>query len=516
MSLRNISIIKRSIIGVIFVSIGLSALGLAPVLKTQEVALQKQQIERLWLPRLNLLSSIDGHLSSLDRSNSASLEPQRAELDKDFSEYQKLSTPNEQTKLERLHEQQRAYLQQLQRILSPERPPSVQDWRDLQAQRIEMNQSIEVLRSDTLLGLTATTQHIDTALHTSVVLAIVTLSMILITAWLLTSTIISPLFQAIKTASMLAKGDLDHPIEISGDDEITRLLESLQTLQNDLKASIRLISNSSYQLAASAEELSRLTEEEQNNLASHDQETRHASLAIAAVSLSLEEIAANASGTSDETQAANALAVQGKLQLSRTITAVDSLSAEITSASQTIAELANSSNSINQLLEVIRSISEQTNLLALNAAIEAARAGEMGRGFSVVADEVRALALRTQDSTRGIESMVLAILDGTRTSVEAMHRSKALTKNTLEEAGFADKALEQISEAISAINVRNREIAKTSQAQAGAVKAAEKSLASSQELMHLCAAGAAQSSSSSRELAILATKLKTETERFRL
>lgn len=202
----------------------------------------------------------------------------------------------------------------------------------------------------------------------------------------------------------------------------------------------------------------------------------------------------------------------GKSQLLHTLDKIDDLSNEVTAISQTITQLA----SIGKLVEVIRSISNQTNLLALNAAIEAARAGEKGRGFSIVAEEVRTLASGTEASTRDIESMILATLAGSRQSVEAMNRSQILTQQTLEQARNAGHALEQITCSIALINISNREITQTTHTQVHAVRLADRSLANGQEMVQLCAEGALQSSYASRELAILASRLKAETERFNL
>jgi methyl-accepting chemotaxis protein len=187
---------------------------------------------------------------------------------------------------------------------------------------------------------------------------------------------------------------------------------------------------------------------------------------------------------------------------------------DVKAASSLVEGLAEQGRDIGKVLDVIRSIAEQTNLLALNAAIEAARAGEAGRGFAVVADEVRALAHRTAQSTREIEQMVAGIQSGTSETVQCMALNTSRTQNTLELARAAGDALEQITDAISQINERNLVIASASEEQAQVSREVDRNLVNIRDLATQSAAGANQTSAASHELSRLAVDLNGMVARF--
>lgn len=190
------------------------------------------------------------------------------------------------------------------------------------------------------------------------------------------------------------------------------------------------------------------------------------------------------------------------------------MSLDVQTTSTLVEGLAEQGRDIGKVLDVIRSIAEQTNLLALNAAIEAARAGEAGRGFAVVADEVRALAHRTAQSTREIEQMVAGIQTGTGDAVQSMALNTSRTHSTLELAQAAGEALEQITDAISHINERNLVIASASEEQAQVSREVDRNLVNIRDLSTQSAAGASQTSAASHELSRLAVDLNGMVARF--
>ena len=200
----------------------------------------------------------------------------------------------------------------------------------------------------------------------------------------------------------------------------------------------------------------------------------------------------------------------------RTVTSIDKLTSTIEATSTEVQELAQKVQNISRVLDVIRAIAEQTNLLALNAAIEAARAGEQGRGFAVVADEVRALAHRTQQSTKEIEDMIGTMQQGTEKSVEAMNVSRTMATSTLEQASAAGDALKQITAAISQINERNMVIASAAEEQAQVAREVDRNLVNIRDLSTQSAAGAEQTNSSSRELSRLAVEMTDLVNRFKI
>ena len=186
----------------------------------------------------------------------------------------------------------------------------------------------------------------------------------------------------------------------------------------------------------------------------------------------------------------------------------------MTHTASEVEQLAGQVRDISKVLDVIRSIAEQTNLLALNAAIEAARAGEAGRGFAVVADEVRALAHRTQQSTREIEQMVSGIQQGTDKAVNAMQNSNSRARSTLDVAKAAGQALDEIAAAISQINERNLVIASASEEQAQVAREVDRNLVNIRDLSMQSSAGANQTSAASQELSRLAVDLNALVARF--
>ena len=197
-----------------------------------------------------------------------------------------------------------------------------------------------------------------------------------------------------------------------------------------------------------------------------------------------------------------------------TVKAIQAMTQDVQTTSNLVEGLAEQGRDIGKVLDVIRSIAEQTNLLALNAAIEAARAGEAGRGFAVVADEVRALAHRTAQSTQEIEQMVAGIQSGTGNAVQSMALNTNRTQSTLELARSAGDALEQITEAISQINERNLVIASASEEQAQVSREVDRNLVNIRDLATQSAAGANQTSAASHELSRLAVDLNAMVARF--
>ncbi|MDT4845186.1 IS66 family transposase ISPsy43 [compost metagenome] len=206
----------------------------------------------------------------------------------------------------------------------------------------------------------------------------------------------------------------------------------------------------------------------------------------------------------------------GQAQVRQTVESINHLAADVGSTSSEVERLAGDVRNISQVLNVIRSIADQTNLLALNAAIEAARAGEQGRGFAVVADEVRALAHRTQQSTEEIEQMIAGIQGGAHQAVLAMRSSMERVEATLTVAKSAGIALDGITQAITGINERNLVIASATKQQAQVAREVDRNLMNIRDMSLQSSARADQSSGASQELAQLAVGLQAMISRFRL
>ncbi|MCV4261139.1 methyl-accepting chemotaxis protein [Pseudomonas capsici] len=333
---------------------------------------------------------------------------------------------------------------------------------------------------------------------------------------LITRMITAPLAIAVASAQRIAKGDLTQSIVSDRGDEAGQLLNALSDMQGGLKYTIQEIASASGQLASAAEELSAVTDESTRGLTRQNDEIQQAATAVNQMTAAVEEVARNAVSTSEASKTATDDAVQGRGQVDQTVKGITTMVNEITQSTEAVAQLAGNVRDISKVLEVIRSIAEQTNLLALNAAIEAARAGEQGRGFAVVADEVRALAHRTQASTVEIEGMIGTVQAGADGAVAAMGKSLSLATNTQELAERAGSALIKITEGVATINERNLVIASASEEQAQVAREVDRNLLNIQDLSTQSAAGANQTSASSQELSRLATSFNMLVAKFQL
>ncbi|MBX8487429.1 methyl-accepting chemotaxis protein [Pseudomonas cichorii] len=333
---------------------------------------------------------------------------------------------------------------------------------------------------------------------------------------LITRMITGPLAIAVASAQRIAKGDLTQPIASDRGDEAGQLLNALSDMQGGLKYTIQEIASASGQLASAAEELSAVTDESTRGLTRQNDEIQQAATAVNQMTAAVEEVARNAVSTSEASKTATDDAVQGRGQVDQTVKGITTMVSEITQSTEAVAQLAGHVRDISKVLEVIRSIAEQTNLLALNAAIEAARAGEQGRGFAVVADEVRALAHRTQASTVEIEGMIGTVQAGADGAVAAMGKSLSLATNTQELAERAGSALVKITDGVATINERNLVIASASEEQAQVAREVDRNLLNIQDLSTQSAAGANQTSASSQELSRLATSFNVLVAKFQL
>jgi methyl-accepting chemotaxis protein len=285
-------------------------------------------------------------------------------------------------------------------------------------------------------------------------------------------------------------------------------------MQQQLRETIRNIADSSSLLASASEELSSVTNDATRGLLQQGAEIEQAATAVNEMTSAVEEVARNAVATSEASRESDAIAQQGREQVVKTVESIESLAGDVTLNAERLGELAQRINGIGKVLEVFRAIAGQTNLLALNAAIEAARAGEAGRGFAVVADEVRALAHRTQQSTQEIEQMITGIHQGTNQAVESMKLSNTKASSTLDVARSAGLALDEIAQAMNRITERNIVIATASEEQAAVAREVDRNLTNIRDLAMQTSAGANQTSASSQELSRLAVDLNTIVARF--
>jgi methyl-accepting chemotaxis protein len=359
-------------------------------------------------------------------------------------------------------------------------------------------------------------QQYSTAFTMVVTLLIIATVLTLLFAWLLTNSITRPIASALKAAEEIAEGDLTRTIHVDGTDEAGRLLTAMLKMQSKLRDTLQRISGSATQLASAAEELNTVTDESARGLSQQNNEIEQAATAVNQMTSAVEEVARNAVSTSEASKNATSSASDGRDLVQETVSAIERMSGDVQSTATLIGNLADESRDIGKVLDVIRGLADQTNLLALNAAIEAARAGEAGRGFAVVADEVRALAHRTQQSTSEIERMIGSIQGGTEQAVNSMRSSTERAESTLNIAKGAGVALDTINSAVVEINERNLVIASAAEEQAQVAREVDRNLVNIRDLSTQSATGAHQTTAASSELSRLAVDLNGMVARFRL
>ena len=329
-----------------------------------------------------------------------------------------------------------------------------------------------------------------------------------------TKSIVRPLRRAVQVVERVAQGRLDVKIDAQGRDEPAQVLSSLNLMQDSLREMIKAITKSSTRIAASAVELKVVTTSSSRAMKLQNEEVVSAVSIVNVATLAVVEVAKNAARTAEASQISDQSVRSGCEQFARMVNSISELTEEVSLTNAQVGELAMNVANVTRIIEVIRSIAEQTNLLALNAAIEAARAGDAGRGFAVVAEEVRALALRTKNSTHEIEVLIGGIQEVTERAVSSMRRSSESAEITLSLAGSADQALRDIQASIETIIERSRVIAGSADQQEGMMESVNRSLLKIQGLSKEASEGVTQTDQASGDLSELAGHLQQLVSRF--
>ncbi|MBB1485082.1 methyl-accepting chemotaxis protein [Oceanospirillum sediminis] len=353
----------------------------------------------------------------------------------------------------------------------------------------------------------------------SIILTSTGLMLVLILmVWALGRSITSPLnatLQAMKAISQ-GDGDLTSRLDVKGQDEISELTDAFNVFVNRIHQVIIKAGQASEAVSAAAEELSSITKESSRTIEHQARETDQVASAIHQMSATVHQVAQSAGEAAQAANRADQQAIEGKNQAQTAIGAIHSLTGHIRNSSDVIQQLRNDSENIGSVLDVIRSVAEQTNLLALNAAIEAARAGEHGRGFAVVADEVRSLAQRTQESTDEIQSMVETLQEAAQQVVVVMSTSLTFTEETEQKAQAAGCAMERIMEAVEAIRDMNDMIASAAEQQSIVAEEINRSVVSIVDISNGSATATEQVNQASQELAVQSDSLHGLVCQFRV
>ncbi|TMP00964.1 methyl-accepting chemotaxis protein [Pseudoalteromonas sp. S3260] len=264
------------------------------------------------------------------------------------------------------------------------------------------------------------------------------------------------------------EGDLTRSLNDSGNDEISQLSRSFNLFVSKIRESLVLVAKSANDVNEHAHAVDDSSKTSQSFIELQNDSSTQVAAAMEQMTHQIHDVSRNAEAAEQAANDAASNASTGKNVVSKTITAIETLSSNIETVSKVTADLAQESNNIGSVLDVIRSIAEQTNLLALNAAIEAARAGEHGRGFAVVADEVRTLASRTGKSTDEIQAMIAKLQEGAKAAVEAVKSSQEISISTVEQASSANESLDEIDRLVSVITDMNGQIARATEQQTSA------------------------------------------------
>ncbi|WOE80126.1 methyl-accepting chemotaxis protein [Pseudomonas protegens] len=541
MSLRTLNIAPRAFLGFAVIGCLMLFLGIFALSQMSKIRAVTERITQNTIPsidrvddftQLSLRLRIQAYRLLLNRDPQAqqqtleTIKQRNQKIDETQTQYQNLiSSPEERAVYEQYVERLNHHRQLENQLIELSRNNQLESMQHMlntelmdSAEKVNaiLNQLVEINTQYSDAADHDAADQYTTAVNLVVTLLILATALTLLFAWRLTRSITQPMAYALSAAEEIAEGNLTRPITVDGNDEAGRLLQAMVTMQEKLRDTLLRISGSASQLASAAEELNSVTDEGARGLAQQNNEIEQAATAVNEMTSAVEEVARNAVSTSEASQSATQSAEDGRDRVQETVSAIERMTGDVQDTANLIGELANESRDIGKVLDVIRGLADQTNLLALNAAIEAARAGEAGRGFAVVADEVRALAHRTQQSTSEIERMIGSIQSGTEHAVESMRNSTERADSTLNIARSAGQSLDTINSAINEINERNLVIASAAEEQAQVAREVDRNLVNIRDLSVQSTTGANQTRSASGELSILAVDLNNLVTRFQL
>lgn len=369
----------------------------------------------------------------------------------------------------------------------------------------EMHKNLEIVVEEKKTALTVMSWTL-----VAIILAVVSAALVLIAI-----SILKPVNRLKAIMQKVAETkDLELRSDIRGNDEIADMSNAFNEMIDVFNRSLSEVFQSTVMLSTASEELSMITQSTHQGVQHQQAETNNVATAMNEMTATVQEVARSANEAAEGSNTADEQSMRGKQLVTETINGINALAREVESTSNEINELKVETDNINTVLQVIGDIAEQTNLLALNAAIEAARAGEQGRGFAVVADEVRTLASRSQESTEQISEIIERLQTRANKAVEAMSQSRTFATNCVEQADTAAMSLDEITKAVSSINQMNLQIASAAEEQSTVSEEINRNIVKINDVATQSAEGADQTLETSRSLAQLATELQAVVDQF--
>jgi len=357
----------------------------------------------------------------------------------------------------------------------------------------------------------------NSAINRSVPIVIISqVIVIALLIWLLTKTVVNPTQSLLKELKNLQALDFRKSIQHSSKDEVGQLADGIEQLRRSLIDMVNEIAGTTHTLTSASEQMHSTAGTIQGNTTVINDHMGQAATATNEMSATIQEVAKNANGAAEAARSADEQAKHGQQIMNDTIGSINALSTEVSNTATAVQELEEHAASVASVLDVIVNIAEQTNLLALNAAIEAARAGEQGRGFAVVADEVRTLAQRTQDSTGEIKSIIEATEQGASKAAQAMNQGLEKTQQTVELASQAGDAINQINHEVSQISSMNIQIATAAEEQSAVAEEINRSITTVADKANDTAYQASQSSEVSNQLKDTVDTINTMVSQYKV